>query len=257
MLEYRVKNLSDDQLEQYFAKNTYFKNALENTVSSVNSISSESRAGSWIKKVQSVYEDTYLKNLVKILIWPAPNVIIATVACIALLTAVAVPMAFFTVDDEKDDKDIEFPLANFSSNVSSGYSPFSVQFADLSQNATEWNWDFGDGTKSTERNPVHTYSSAGNYAVSMIVTNKKGMDSKTAAITVLEQIAMPVAHFSSNVTDGPVPLSVQFTDLSQNATGWNWDFGDGTNSSEQNPAHTYLSAQAYPVILRAHPKTQF
>ena len=39
---------------------------------------------------------------------------------------------------------------------------------------------------------------------------------------------LPVANFSSNVTTGNTPLSVQFTDLSENATEWNWSFGDGS-----------------------------
>ena len=50
------------------------------------------------------------------------------------------------------------PVANFSTNVTSGYAPLSVQFTDLSENATEWNWNFGDGNTSTEQNPEHTYS---------------------------------------------------------------------------------------------------
>ncbi len=59
------------------------------------------------------------------------------------------------------------PVANFSSNVTSGYAPLSVQFTDLSKNATGWNWNFGDGANSTEQNPIHTYSTAGNYTVTL------------------------------------------------------------------------------------------
>ena len=50
------------------------------------------------------------------------------------------------------------PTANFTASVTNGTAPLSVQFTDLSENATEWNWDFGDGTTSTEQNPIHTYS---------------------------------------------------------------------------------------------------
>ena len=79
------------------------------------------------------------------------------------------------------------PVANFSSNVTSGYAPLSVQFTDLSENATEWNWNFGDGTTSTEQNPTHTYLSAGTYTVNLTVSNANGTASKTATITVLEE----------------------------------------------------------------------
>ncbi len=143
------------------------------------------------------------------------------------------------------------PIANFSTNVSEGYAPLSVQFTDLSENATDWTWDFGDGTNSTQQNNIHTYIIAGNYTVNLTVSNENGMNSTSTLIIVSEKpsAVLPVADFSSNVTIGTVPLSVQFTDLSENATDWTWDFGDGTNSTEQNPMHTYTSAGSYTVNL--------
>jgi PGF-pre-PGF domain-containing protein len=79
------------------------------------------------------------------------------------------------------------PVANFSSNVTEGYAPLSVQFTDLSKNALEWRWDFGDRANSTQQNPVHTYSSAGTYSVNLTVSNAKGTMSKTAPINVLNE----------------------------------------------------------------------
>lgn len=80
---------------------------------------------------------------------------------------------------------VTFPVANFSSNITSGFVPLSVQFTDLSTNATSWNWDFGDGTNSTEQNPMHTYSAIGNYTVNLTVSNAISSDSKNVTITVL------------------------------------------------------------------------
>jgi PKD repeat protein len=59
------------------------------------------------------------------------------------------------------------PVANFIADVTSGSAPLSVQFTDLSENATAWSWNFGDGNSSTEQNPVHTYSAVGDYTVSL------------------------------------------------------------------------------------------
>ena len=146
------------------------------------------------------------------------------------------------------------PVADFSSNVASGYAPLTVQFTDLSKNAAEWKWDFGDGASSTEQHPAHIYSTAGTYTVSLTASNADGTNSKQDTITVLEQpevVLPPVADFSSNVTSGYVPLTVQFTDLSKNVTGWKWDFGDGASSTEQNPAHIYSTAGTYTVSLKA------
>ncbi len=60
----------------------------------------------------------------------------------------------------------------------------------------------------------------------------------------------PVANFEADTTKACDELSVQFTDLSINyPTSWVWDFGDGNESTEQNPAHTYTSQGFYTVSL--------
>jgi PKD repeat protein len=59
-----------------------------------------------------------------------------------------------------------------------------------------------------------------------------------------------LAVFEADVTSGSLPLSVQFTDRSDNgATSWLWDFGDGNTSSDQSPIHTYTAAGSYTVSL--------
>lgn len=143
------------------------------------------------------------------------------------------------------------PVANFSTNVTEGYAPLSVQFIDLSENETERGWDFeNDGNiDSTEENPVYVYSTPGNYAVNLTATNENGTDSKIGTITVLEKPLPPVAKFYSDVTQGYAPLSVQFTDISENATERIWDFGDGTYSTAVTPVHIYENAGKYTVSL--------
>ncbi|MGB9941312.1 PKD domain-containing protein [Methanosarcina sp.] len=137
------------------------------------------------------------------------------------------------------------PVANFSSNFTSGYAPLSVQFTDLSKNAEGWNWNFGDGSGSTQQNQTHTYPRAGNYNVTLTVNNTNGTDSKFATVTVLAQ---PV--FSASPTSGKTPLSVSFTDQSTGSpASWNWTFGDGTYSTEKNPLHIYRKPGKYSVTL--------
>jgi parallel beta-helix repeat protein len=81
------------------------------------------------------------------------------------------------------------PVANFSTNATSGHPPLSVQFTDLSENETERNWDFeSDGSlDSTDENPVHTYTAPGTYTVNLTAGNKNGTASKNYIITVLEE----------------------------------------------------------------------
>ncbi|MCE5298108.1 MAG: PKD domain-containing protein [Methanoregulaceae archaeon] len=60
----------------------------------------------------------------------------------------------------------------------------------------------------------------------------------------------PVADFTANVTSGPAPLAIRFSDNSSNTpTSWSWEFGDGATSTSQNPVHTYLSEGSYTVNL--------
>ncbi|MGB9928623.1 MAG: PKD domain-containing protein [Methanosarcina sp.] len=149
--------------------------------------------------------------------------------------------------------EIKKPAANFSSNVTQGYAPLTVQFTDLSKNATSRNWDFENDGKidSTVISPVHIYEAAGNYTVNLTAINQNSTNSKLGTITVLRKPIIPVADFSTNVTEGNAPLVVQFTDLSKNSTSRIWDFGDGANSTHQNPVHTYSTAGNYTVTLTA------
>ncbi len=66
------------------------------------------------------------------------------------------------------------------------------------------------------------------------------------------------AQFTSDVTLGPVPLTVHFTDQSTgNPTSWNWDFGDGVSDTVQNPVHTYNQTGSYSVKLTISDGIQF
>ena len=58
------------------------------------------------------------------------------------------------------------------------------------------------------------------------------------------------ADFSATPTSGESPLTVKFTDESVgNVSSWQWDFGDGNTSTEQNPSHTYNSGGSFTIIL--------
>ena len=147
--------------------------------------------------------------------------------------------------------------ASFTANVTQGSTPLAVQFTDEStgDGLTEWVWGFGDGTgSSTSQNPVHTYTSAGSYTVSMTVKNATRSDSevRTGYIIVTYAPVLPIAGFSASPTLGIAPLDVDFTDLSTgNPTSWQWDFkNDGTIVSDlQNPGVTYEGAGTYTVKL--------
>ena len=153
----------------------------------------------------------------------------------------------------------QVPIAAFSASPGSGNAPLSIAFADTSTGSpTTWNWSFGDGTTSTQQNPTHTYSTVGNYTVALTATNAAGSNTVTKSSYIIVTAPVqataqkPVASFTTNVTSGNAPLSIAFTGTSKGSpTTWNWSFGDGTTSTQQNPTHTYSSAGNYSIKLTA------
>ncbi|MBK8620301.1 MAG: PKD domain-containing protein [Saprospiraceae bacterium] len=119
------------------------------------------------------------------------------------------------------------------------------------QNANTVSWDFDDGNSSQEENPVHTYSTEGNYTIVMTATNDCG---KTIISQVVNILLAPVASFTLSPTEGCIPLTVQFTNTSTpNTTQLVWSFPGGTpsTSSDPNPVVVYNSVGSFNVSLTA------
>ena len=153
--------------------------------------------------------------------------------------------------DETYFKDIELEfvpyIAEFSADVTDICQWNSVTFTDESVNASTWEWDFGAGadppTASTQGPHTVVYSEPGPVSVSLNI-NGSVTETKSGYIIVN---ATPTADFSFSLFG----LTVEFTNLSGNATSYAWDFGDGNTSNENNPTHTYATAGTYDVTLNA------
>jgi PKD repeat protein len=151
---------------------------------------------------------------------------------------------------EPEDPSIQ-PV-EFSANITSGPAPLTVAFgATGGANVRAWNWQFGDGSVSTGQTVVHTYQESGNFTVSLTVSSGQGVTRECEGVTIAVYPALPVvsANFSANITEGPVPLSIRFSDLSSGADRWLWEFGDGGNSTAQNPVHVFTEPGSYVVNL--------
>ncbi len=96
------------------------------------------------------------------------------------------------------------PIANFIAINKVGNYPLKVSFTDQSTDAVEWEWDFGDGSTSIYPNPSHTYVAAGNYTVSLTVSNRNGNDStsKLNYITVSTPTTDPDSSSNSGSSSG-------------------------------------------------------
>lgn len=151
------------------------------------------------------------------------------------------------------------PVANFTASKISGCSPLVVSFKDSSLGDPKfWNWDFGNGQISNVQNPTVTYSRPGTYSVTLVVRNAGGTNgiTKDALINVSSS---PVASFTANRLNACVPSTINFSDNSTDGTGtissWEWSFGDGNTSTEQNPSHNYAEPGFYTVSLKVTSST--
>ena len=144
----------------------------------------------------------------------------------------------------------EAPVADFEADPEVVCEGDIVYYTDLSTNdPTAWAWTFdgGDPDVSDEQDPEVTYYDAGTYDVTLVVSNSGGEDDllKEDFITV-NAVAIPeytYEIFNDN--------EVHFTNSSELATTYYWDFDDGEDSDEENPIHTYTSDGTYQVTLYA------
>jgi PKD repeat protein len=132
-----------------------------------------------------------------------------------------------------------------------------VRFADASADADgtvrAWRWDFGDGAASSTANPTHRFAALGAFTPNLVVTDDDG-DAGRAALPAITVVNLPPdAAFARTPGEANRVDAVQFTDASSDRDGhvaaWRWDFGDGSGSTGQHPAHTYSRLGTFPVAL--------
>jgi|GEM_PF-1859084 len=145
------------------------------------------------------------------------------------------------------------PQADFAADILSGPIPLVVQFADSSTGEiSNWLWNFGDDSTSVEQNPLHVFYEPGEYSVQLKVTGPSGSDSLTKENYIHVVEGTVIASFDALPRSGVAPLQVQFTNSSTgDITQWVWNFGDSSNSDEQNPLHEFRNAGLYSVSLIA------
>lgn len=130
-----------------------------------------------------------------------------------------------------------------------------VQFTDRSTGGTPnyWSWGTSNGQISRQQNPIFVFTTPGTYSISLLVKDANGNFSSVSKVDYITVYASPATRFTSNLQVSCAPANVQFSDLSTpgqgSITSWAWDFGDGTTSGTQNPAHQYNSEGYYNVTL--------
>jgi PKD repeat protein len=169
------------------------------------------------------------------------------------------------------------PVIAFYAEPLDGPAPLEVDFTDMSTGGpTSWNWDFGDGTSDTIKNPTHTYQDAGTYTVRLTATTRTGSASSTREDYIIVESAVTttatttstttttttgtttattgsaslLADFTGSPRSGTAPITVVFSDSTVGTPiSWLWDFGDGATDTTQNPVHMYTEVGTYTVSL--------
>lgn len=140
--------------------------------------------------------------------------------------------------------------ARFSTGAASFCVPAIVQFSNLSEGASTYSWQFGDGTSSAEAQPAHTFNTAGRYLISLTITDASGKTD--VAKQTIDVAQAPQARFKIDVNgSSKAQKIIQFTNLSEGAGSYRWDFGDAQQSTETNPRHLYAKNGTYKIRLTA------
>lgn len=125
-------------------------------------------------------------------------------------------------------------------------SPAVVNILNTSSGAIGYNWNLGNSQTSTNNNPTVTYNTIGSYTITLIASNQLGCsDTASQTFNVYDK---PIADMGPR-PDVCVGNVILFDNNSIGATSYNWDFGDGFSSFNENPAHAYALPGTYDVTL--------
>ncbi len=147
------------------------------------------------------------------------------------------------------------PTANIGISPQTDCSPLLVDFANITTGAaTDFQWDFGNGSTSEELiPPTQTFLAHGNietYTVTLVSSNICGSDTATTEIMVEPPNVEALAGASQ--LNGCLPLTVDFYNYSTPGALIDWEFGDGNSSSQTTPTHTFDEVGTYTVIQYAN-----
>jgi gliding motility-associated-like protein len=150
---------------------------------------------------------------------------------------------------------LKSPITAFDANPVEGCVPFDVEFTNNTTNQSSqvsYEWDFGNGTTSSEESPTISYTEAGNYTVSLTSTNDQKCADVATQAYLIKANETPTAQF---VAEPPAAIledaTINFTDksVSSETLVYDWDFDDGSTSGDKNPTHTYSATGVYLVNL--------
>ncbi|MBK7130813.1 MAG: gliding motility-associated C-terminal domain-containing protein [Crocinitomicaceae bacterium] len=143
------------------------------------------------------------------------------------------------------------PQPNFNADVNAGCAPLIVNFSvsNTSSSGTFF-WNFGNGNSGIGMNGTTQYTTSGQYDVSLSYTDDNGCNALVLYTNYIDVFDTLVATFTYNPQQPDMLNSeVIFDNNSIGATSYHWSFGDGTQSSDENPSHSYSGTPGSNYIV--------
>ena len=145
---------------------------------------------------------------------------------------------------------IPTPEINILPTQITGCQPFELPFVNNTQFADFYSWIFGDGNTSANQNPTHTYDSVGTYGGTFIASNFFNCIDSTQFSVLVN--AKPKSDFEiTHISNCTMPDTLRLINKSIGSVGYNWDFGNGYNSTNNNPTLIYNLPGNYNIRLIA------
>lgn len=167
-----------------------------------------------------------------------------------------------SVQETMDIYVLPTPIAGFEPVSYMGCIPYEHSFENTTTqegggSVDNYVWTFGDGTSSTEENPVHEYNQTGTFNIMLEAINENGCSSHYSQENAIMLSDTPVVSISADPQSwcySPIDINFNSNIVVSNGLGYNieWDFGDGTSGqeeTEENPTHTYTSDGNYDVSV--------
>lgn len=141
------------------------------------------------------------------------------------------------------------PVAGFENGLTCEdrlYTPVDTSIV-VEQNNT-WKWNIA-GSNYTGQAPQHFFADSGLYPISLLITSQNGCKDSTSGFVRVSP--NPVADFTFTPLYGEAPLEATFSNESQYATSYIWNFGDGVTDNVPEPTHTYTTNDTFDIKLVA------
>jgi len=168
--------------------------------------------------------------------------------CVVLFSLTAI-FTGCSSDDNNPAAPVTNPTADFDM-IGDTTTPATISFINLSTNADRYDWDFGDGRTSTLESPEMTFNTPGTFDITLTARDIASSKSDVIVKQLIISPPDPVADFTMSGTT-VTPATISFNNNSINADRYQWDFGDGRTSIQENPVMAFNTYGEFEITMVA------